>query len=245
MKRKAIIIVNDGGETNPIPNIHIDERNFIDYFSSNRGGAWEKDEIVSKNFSSAAELSSFLKVNCNDCDYLLIVFLGHGYYDSRYGRMIELAEGIDVKVSDIRNWVSFTRCLLITDTCATVICHEELTKSFNAQAICESAQEARIRTCYRDVYNKAIMNTPADMFTAGYAASKNESASDDEDGGYYSSSLLDVCKNMKKGSVMLKTAAFTYVHNQALELVKIKSGNKQHPEVSTQRFPNQLPFIVY
>ena len=245
MKRKAIIIVNDGGETNPIPNVHIDERNFVDFFSSNRGGAWEKDEIVNRNFSSAIELRSFLKVSCCDCDYLLIVFLGHGYYDSVYGRMLELAEGIDVKVSDIKEWVSFTRCLLITDTCAKVICHEELTKSFNAQAICESAQEARIRKYYRDVYNNAVMATPVDMFTAGYAASKNESATDDEDGGYYSSSLLDVCKNMKNGSVMLKTAAFTYVHSHAEELVKIKSGDKQHPAVSTQRFPNQLPFIVY
>lgn len=246
MKRQLLIVTNDGkGTMTPIPNVHKDEKNYIEYFKSLRGGVWEKEEMLSTSFNSMVDLKRYLTIDCGDCDFILFVFSGHGYYDSRYGRMIELADGVDISVNAIRDWVSFTRCLFISDSCAGIIPHEEIEKAFSSTL----RESLSIQKYYRKKYNDSIMLTPTGTFTAGYAASKGETVDDTEDGGLYSSSLIkcaeSIQNNHSRSVLGLDVASFSYVHSRTEEMVIRKTRGRQHPICETPRYPRQLPFVVY
>lgn len=246
MKRQLLIVTNDGyGTDSPIPNVHLDEKNYIEYFKSLRGGVWENKEILSTSFRCHEALKKFLTVDCINCDFILFVFSGHGYYDSELGRMIELADNVDIPVNTIRNWVSFTRCLFISDSCAGLIPHEAIEKAFSNTL----RENLSIKNLYRNKYNDRVMSVPIRTFTAGYAASRNENVDDTENGGVYSSSLINCAKKIKfngdKSVLDLHVASFSYIHSLAKDLVINITGGNQHPQCETPRFPKQLPFVVY
>ena len=46
MKRKVILIFNDGGPGNYLPGIKIDKENYLNFLTSPEGGGWKEDEIM-------------------------------------------------------------------------------------------------------------------------------------------------------------------------------------------------------
>lgn len=51
MKRKAILIFNDGGPENYLPGVSIDKSNYLNFLKSPEGGAWDDSEICVKDNS--------------------------------------------------------------------------------------------------------------------------------------------------------------------------------------------------
>ena len=58
MKRRAILIFNDGGPSNYLPGVKVDKANYLKFLKSPEGGAWEDSEI---------------KVYDNDCSKELLL----------------------------------------------------------------------------------------------------------------------------------------------------------------------------
>lgn len=45
MVRKLLLIISDGGGNSPLRGVHIDKKNFLNFFKSPEGGAWKDEEI--------------------------------------------------------------------------------------------------------------------------------------------------------------------------------------------------------
>ena len=105
MKRCLIIIGNQGtpSKGNFLPGVSRDVNNYLYFFKSDNGGAWENDEIISKvyDWTSAGLYSTIYGRRMGGLDYAVIVFAGHGYALRNGETYFELSDGDDVSLSQI------------------------------------------------------------------------------------------------------------------------------------------------
>ena len=249
MNRKLIFIINDGGASNYLAGVHVDKENYLNFFESDEGGAWEEHEIsLFYNIDKSALHSYFITQRNSQLDYLLLIFCGHGFATIDNTRYFELQTNEAVSISDIKTWVNFTRCLAIFDCCSKFLLEDggKIPRILTETYWTKSASPRRDKS--RQLYNEAILKAPIDCFTAGFAASLNESAGEDSQGGYYSSAIINAAKetinaNKNQNSDNL-VFSFTYIHNLAAQSVKGKTQNRQNPDFETYRNHQQLPFVV-
>lgn len=246
MKRRLLLIANDGGTQNYLPGVSHDITNYLSFFCSDEGGAWSSDEIrVLKNSDdiplNSTRLHQFFLLE-NDVDYFLIVFTGHGYSVGA-DTYLELSPGNDCKVEDIRVWSYKTRCLLISDCCRMPLYGQGGRLPSVPNIIKESDQSDHRKSCL-EIYNRCIMEVPMGTFTIGYAASLGESAGDTSKGGIYSATLFDEARkliSLAKTHPSTKDIVYSYslVHTMAVD----NMPKSQQPCIETQRGP-QFPFVV-
>lgn len=252
MKKRLLLIYNEGIENTQsyLRGVLADVENYQSFFTSLEGGAWNKDsemEIFHK--PSAKEIYDYIDDNA-DSDYFLIVFCGHGYYYND-DTIWELGSGEELPLTNLRSWVRHTRSLIICDCCRVKPRKEPVMESFNSRTIMFSeGGTIRDRNVARMLYNKAIRDTDEKISTIGYAASEGESAGESSKGGYYSHSLLKAASAKSKSSHSLMSrstkiiASFIECHNIADPMVVKLSNEEQHPDYSTGRYANQLPFVL-
>ena len=253
MRRHLYIIINDGGMTNWLPNVIKDKSNYFRFFRSSEGGAWEENEISvyenNFNFNNFREQIRFQKNIGKPYDYIVIVFCGHGFSDVNGERWIEVRPGDTddtyVAISQIRDVCYHTRTLFISDSCAAIPLLEREENSGIGRLNMFSGDET-YRTRCRRIYDKAVMNTSEYSFTAGYAVSLGEEAGENERGGIYSQTLLDVAR--KTPTDLRRTsneyASFSYVHSIAADIVAARTDVYQHPAIEMSRSRYQFPFVV-
>lgn len=252
MKRRAILIFNDGGPSNYLPGVKVDKTNYLLFLKSAEGGAWEDSEIkVYDNDCNKELLLAYINAFrlAEHTGFWLIIFSGHGYTNSNDEIILELSPGKECSVNDIKKATDYSRRLLIADSCRLVI--HAITDSLKRERKLFSditagyTYKARCRTLYMSHLEKVYK----DSFNAAYAAEYNQCANDDDTaGGYYSSELLKAAGTMIEG----RKASYRYddlvvpferIHKIAREAVIVKSGGSQVP--STEGYwLDTIPFIV-
>lgn len=253
MRRHLFIIINDGGMGNFLPNVKKDKLNYYQFFNSSEGGAWEEDEISvydnNFNFNNFSRQIRFQKDMGEPYDYMVIVFCGHGYSDRRGERWIEIrpedTQDSCVSVSQIRDVCYGIRTLFISDSCAAIPRSlREENSGIGRVNLFSGDNSYRIRC--RSIYDAAVMNTSEYSFTAGYAVSLEETAGENERGGIYSQTLLDVARGSIKELRRTDNeyASFSYVHSLAADIVVARNDVNQHPAIEMSRSRYQFPFVV-
>lgn len=125
MKRCLIIIGNQGtpSKGNYLPGVSRDVNNYLSFFKSDNGGAWEDDEIIPKvyDWTSWGLYVNILQRRLNGLDYAIIVFTGHGYALKNGETYFELSEGHDVSLSTIKSWFPTQKVLMIADSCQSFV----------------------------------------------------------------------------------------------------------------------------
>lgn len=256
MKRKLFLVLNNGSGNDKLPNVKADKENYLQFFRSSEGGAWEEEEIQIFDdnfvFGIFEHEIRFAQLMQKPYDFIIFVFCGHGYADKYGERWIEVrlddAADSRVSVSQIKKVCANTRTLFISDACLAV-----LQENLNERRMFAIVDEARGANDYRakcrELYNSLVLKTSPYTFTAGYAVSLTEEASDNERGGYYSQTLLYVAREeikiLKKSSISSKNhVSFSAIHEKAKNLVIERTQGKQHPSIEMPRTYYQIPFIV-
>lgn len=251
MKRQLIIISNTGGKSNYVESVLYDRKNYLSFFRSCHGGAWRQSEIYAPETSTLSwhGLSDFMD-QCGRVDFWVIVFTGHGWCDGSNETYIEpqpdTAMQEDIPVSWIRKRTGGSRCLLLADSCRSVIsiCESRQLKmrTFTAK---ENTDEYR-QKC-RNLYNRIIAQIPIGTFTTGYACQYGQKAGNIESGygGLYTDAILSSVEDVIEECKLDGTSyvSFSYVHAMARNKVIRASNGKQVPVINHDR-GNQIPFCV-
>ena len=252
MKRRAILIFNDGGPGNYLPGVKVDKENYLKFLKSPEGGAWEDNEIkVYDNDCNRTLLLAYINAYrlTEMTEYWLIIFSGHGYTNDQDETILELSPGEECSVNDIKNATDNARRLLIADSCRLVI--RTITDSLKRER--KLFSDTRPGEAYRlrckELYMNQLEKVYRDSFNAAYAAEYNQCANDDDiTGGYYSGELMKAASTMiegRKGSYHADdfVASFETVHKVAREAVIVRSSGTQVP-VTEGCWLNTIPFVV-
>lgn len=252
MKRRAILIFNDGGPSNYLPGVKIDKANYLQFLKTPEGGAWEDSEIkVYDNDCNKELLLAYINAYrlVEQTGYWLIIFSGHGYVNGNDQTILELSPGKECAVDEIKKATDNARRLLIADSCRSVI--HTITDSLKRERKLfsdTSASNAYRQRC-KDLYLNQLEKVYKDSFCAAYAAAYNQCANDDDaTGGYYSSELLRAASTViegRKASYQANdyVASFETIHGVAKQAVIAKSSGAQVPTTEGY-WINTIPFVV-
>lgn len=252
MKRKAILIFNDGGPSNYLPGVKIDKANYLKFLKSPEGGAWEDSEIkVYDNDCSKELLLNYINTFrlAEQIGYWLIIFSGHGYVNSQGETILELSPDRECSVNEIKKATQYSRRLLIADSCRKV--YHAITDSLKRELklFSDTTANSTYRQRCKDLYLNQLEKVYSDSFNAAYAAEYNQYANDDDTtGGYYSSELLKAASTMIEGRKASYRSddyvvPFKNVHKIAKEAVEAKSHGAQVP-VTEGYWLDTIPFVV-
>lgn len=258
MKRHLFLVLNHGAWNNRLENVDVDIDGYKNFFQSPEGGFWTDDEIsVYKDnfyFNVFKEDIQYQRNIQNPYEMIVFVFCGHGCTDENGEQWFEIrpdnTAGSDMSLTQFRQACAGTRTLLISDACSSLYTgplFEQRTLNFSVRGVDEDLSYAM--SC-RTLYNSIVRMTPAGTFVFGFAASRGESARENENGGYYSQSLLKEAENVinaLKNDSRLRVydnAPFSYIHSLAREDVIKMSKYEQHPTIDMPRDRQQLPFVV-
>lgn len=252
MKRRAILIFNDGGPSNYLPGVKIDKANYLKFLKSPEGGAWEDSEIkVYDNDCNKDLLLAYINMfrKSEQPGYWLIIFSGHGYVNGQDQTILELSPGKECSVDDIKKATEYSRRFLIADSCRLVI--RTITDSLKRERklFSDTTASSTYRQRCKGLYMNQLEEVYKDSFNAAYAAEYNQCANDDDTtGGYYSGELLKAASTMIEGRKASYHAddfvvPFNTVHKIAKETVKAKSNGTQVPIIEGY-WLNTIPFVV-
>lgn len=219
VKRKALLIGASGGD---LPGVKVDVNGYKEYLMSNKGGAWEENEIkviCDKPKDIIKTQLTLVKLEQND--FVFTVFTGHGAYSTiRDERFVCDNEDNNIYESELLGLSS--KQVLILDSCANYI-HEEFSES-RAMICLENASDSE-RKYYREKYDKEISQCPNQLIKL-YSCSENQSSSDNKmRGGVYSYNLIKVLKQYSGNRLDFKTA-----NEEVSKIVNRLSGGNQTPD---------------
>lgn len=258
MKRHLFLVLNHGDKLHPLPNVKVDREGYQKFFQSPEGGYWDKEEEISvynDNFhlEYLKEYIESQKKTDTPCELIVFIFCGHGCTDTSGEYWFEVrpdgTAGADISLSQFKQVCKGVRTLLIYDACSALYTgplHEQ--RLFSMRGVTDSSSVYALKC--RTLYNAMVRLTPQDTFTAGFAAAKGESAGENENGGYYSQSILkesrSAIQQLKDGSIYrgLQHVPFVYIHEEAKPGVIKLSDGTQHPQIDQPRNKVQLPFVV-
>lgn len=252
--RRLIIITNNGGEGNFLPGVAIDKQNYLDFFRQPESGWWQDEEIQCyDNTCSEVVLRSYifdLRMTLR-LDYVVLVFCGHGYTNNQGQQMFELSPGNEISIQLIEQLMSYTRCLMIADSCRTIVRMEDGGRIPGDKMFTESCEDVGYKEQCRRIYHNKFMQMAKGAFCIGRATSLNQSAREDaQNGGVYSYALLRTARDMIacRRKMIRKpnydpVVSFSYIHSLARETIRQMTNSCQCPECNTIR-GSQPPFVV-
>lgn len=255
MNRRLILIFNEGGKTNRLAGVSKDRDALLRYFYSAKGGAWEDSEThVFFNDCTKSKLREHIQFwrNAGDIKYWVIVFSGHGYA-TIYDTYLELSTNQDCGVKEIQQMLFGHKCLLIADSCRTLL-EETIEDAANSYERLFSSQTgtAYYRSRCKQIYDNAWDSVNLNSFTAAFSASFGQASNDDsQSGGYYIEALIDSAKSCINTIQTLYGARkkpdeyvpFSAIHSAAFEKVVSKSFGAQQPKVNGSCV-TKIPFVV-
>lgn len=252
MKRRAILIFNDGGPSNYLPGVKIDKADYLKFLRSPEGGAWEDNEImVYDNNCDRVSLLAYINLyrQSEQTGYWLIIFSGHGYTNGNDETILELSPGKECSVNEIKAVTNNARRLLIADSCRSVI--RAITDSLKRERklFSDTTSGYTYRQRCKDLYMNQLEKVYRDSFNAAFAAEYNQCANDDDSiGGYYSGELLKAASTIIEGRKVSYhaddfVAVFKTIHGIAKQAVIAKSSGTQVPTAEGY-WLDTIPFVV-
>jgi len=256
MKRRILILTNPGEKNaeNYCAGVHVDAENYKSFFKAPYGGYWSDYEIIHLDKPQKSVLHSTI-ADFAILDFSIVIFCGHGWYSSKSSsNILELNSQECIDSNDLRKCLG--KRIIILDSCREVKKEYISDQIVKARALFENVSlfSKLNPTSCKEHYNKSIEACPKQLIVS-YATGVDELAGESsQNGGYYSNSLLKVAREWVEEQlpeVNLQSSHylrnFSSCHNDAEPLVKILSGDKQHPQIEKPRLPDikhQLPFII-
>lgn len=186
MKRKALLIGDSSYGDDYLSGVEYDLENYKNFLKSLRGGAWYDEEIsILSNKSKNVILNEIKAIKETKYDLVFVVFTGHGSYDNnKQYRMLSV--GIyDESIYEKELWNLAPKQILILDSCSGCVqgnlsC-EHNRNDFNQTDIIKM----------RHKYEEICLQCPPQQIYL-YASKIGTSAEDTENGGLYSTNLLEI-----------------------------------------------------
>ena len=234
MKRKALLI----GNTHGLPGVKIDLKKFKNYLASEIGGAWLASEIETiQNPSKSSLLNKIEITKLQQCDYVVVLFSGHGGH-ARH-TILEINQAGETIEDSQLHGIS-PRQLTIHDCCRSIL--EPITESAALDSV-----EFAARNQYSNVrqrYNSRIMQAIPQQAKL-YSCSIGQVANETNDGGIYTSNLLASARKIPWGQT---DKTIGVAHQEAIEPTqrqsKAISGKVQMPDSVLPRCLTQQQLII-
>lgn len=246
MKRFALLIAAPKlKDHRPLPGTEVDVVKLREWLLSDRGGAWEPNEI--KTFSNPAftDLKPYLTYQ-SGCDYAFTAFAGHGYMvKAEYGghdTVVCLRDGEDLRVKELNP--GNKRCTVVADCCRNLITDipAELIKealTYNAKSFSAYDDRARLRALFDQAVTAAEEGA-----TYLYSCDKNQQAADDDDdGGLFTFHLLKAAREWAGAQARPAVLRLDTAFATAKARVTVAEP-QQHPEMPPVRRLVHFPFAV-
>lgn len=189
MKRQAILIGAPGQENTKkyLHGVEYDIKNYIKFLKSPTGGAWDKSEIIAiKNPDKNKLLNAISKVNA---DYLLIVFSGHGAYSLKGQTILAINRTECLTLNHLIS-KKVPRQMLIIDACRSFV--DSGISGFLGEEL-RSFPSRLLKTNARQLFDGYLSKCENGVVVC-YSCSVGETSFDTNDGGYFTTSLLDTTK---------------------------------------------------
>jgi hypothetical protein len=238
MIRRALIIYCNDTESGELDGPPHDNQNFCDYLTSSLGGKWHNEEIRSLQNPSSVQVSNAINRFLNGADYTFIIFTGHGYInlDDRKRQYLELSNG-DIPISKLRTTAK--RQTLIVDSCRGFFSPaRKLTKAFE-----DVSEHFTEKPNTRKIFDNAVLKAQ-EGWTVLYAASRNQTALDTEEGAAYLLSLLEVSENWVETNKKNNILPINVAHERAKTYLSENFDTIQVPSQNAEKRINHFPFAV-
>lgn len=228
MRRKAILISDNGGVDNDIPATKEDVKNYRDFLMSSIGGAWENSEI---EMHSNPDCDTINNLSGYEYDYTITMVSSHGGVKKENGILYLY---LNNRWYDCISFVNKSkRQLMIFDCCRTEE-KGDLIKQFSLESIFDIYYNS-----YRKKYNSYI-ETCGEGIIILYSCQIGQTSGLNELGSYFINSLISAAEDK------IKTKDIVTV-KEALELSKeyIKQyPTNQIPEISQIKTNRYFPIAV-
>jgi hypothetical protein len=229
MKRQAILIGAPGSRysDNYLQGVDFDIKNYIKFLLSPSGGAWDKSEIIALKNPEKGDLLNAVKTI--KADYVLTVFSGHGAYSLNGQTILAINRTEHLTLSNLVS--KAPKQMFVVDACRSFIdsgisgfLGEEL-RNFPSKLTKHEA-----RTLFNNYLEKC-----EDGAVICYSCSVGETAVDSNDGGYFTTSLLDKTQQWierpSKFNILPINSAFTLAKNYLVAHLTVD----QNPQLKTTR----------
>lgn len=239
MKRQAILIGAPGSvySDSYLQGVEYDIKNYIKFLQSPSGGAWDKSEIIAVKHPEKENLIEGIKKI--KADYVLTIFSGHGAYSNGGQTILAInrTQYVTLKQLVCRS----PKQMFIVDACRSFVDSGisgflgEEHRSFPSRL---TKQQSRIMF---DTYLSQCENGAV----VCYSCSVGESSIDSNDGGYFTTSLLDKTQQWvekpSKFNILPIHHAFTMARNYLVS----ELTDEQTPQLKTNR-PRKywFPFAI-
>lgn len=238
MTRRALIIYCTDTNSGHLNGPSYDNTNFRDYLTSNLGGNWRDNEILSLSNPSSQQVISAVTEFLNVADYTFTVFTGHGYLNTNDNnrQYLELSN-TDISILSLKTKAQ--RQSLIIDACRGYYTPARaITKGF-----ADLYENFTDQSSTRQLFDNAVSRAESG-WTILYAASKNQTALDTGNGGAYLLSLLETAKSWEKNDNNNNVLTLNTLHNIAKIYLHTNFETIQDPSLNTEKRQIYFPFAV-
>lgn len=228
MRRKAILISDNGGIDNDIPATKEDVKNYRDFLMSDIGGAWENYEIETHKNPDSNIINDLRNYKY---DYTITMVSSHGGVKKENSKLYLY---LNNRWYDCIYFVNKSKRQLIIFDC----CRTEEEETFIKQFSFESSLKSPYNL-YREKYNRYI-ETCGEGIIILYSCEVGQTSGLNELGSYFINSLISAAKDK------IRTKDIVTV-KEALELSKeyIKEyPTNQIPEISQIKINRYFPIAV-
>jgi hypothetical protein len=227
--RKAILIGCPGKKDRLLRGVKIDLLRISKFLQSDKGGAWNRNEIFCLEDPGLTEVISIVKAAI--ADYVFVYFSGHGYTGIGNSRMITLR---DQSMNDLNLLNSSPRQLVVVDACRNytapglgdVPAFEDDVDHFEAQSTYE-------------LFSECIATSPEGKLII-HSTQPGKYAYDSPSGGYFTQALLHISTHMS-ASVIYTPCSIQSVLNHVPRLLQANSNN-QIPGITYSEGHLAVPF---
>jgi len=245
IQRKALLI---GAPDQDIPGVKLDIKNMKNFLLSSMGGAWRESEITCLTNPKKNEVEFAIK-RLQDCDYSFILFAGHGFYSIKdQCTTLNINESETLSSKKLR--FGAKKHTIILDCCRVLVNDLLLEMSLEAMTYDSAIKTLDLSECRR-YFDKRITECDSGIVVINSCDVKETAGETSNKGGYYSSSLINVAKELVENKLITidlknkyKIFSINECHEKASILVKELSGNRQNPTFEGPRTKVKFPFAI-
>jgi hypothetical protein len=233
LKRSALLIMSPDEGDNLLPGVSVDEKNWKQYLRSATGGAWSESEImVLRNPTPFVVAATLLQMR--GADYSFIAFSGHGEAISEDETRLHVHPKHSVSSRSLKT--DSDKQTLILDCCRMPVKTAIFEASAERKLAMDSAPDLTLARFRFDAELDAAAKFHATLNSCSVGETAGES---DATGGFYTSALMRVARQVTRNSVMgIKTA-----HLGAKTIVQQRRST-QTPTAELPRSTPTFPFAV-
>lgn len=251
MVRRILFLCNPGEGSNFAPQVYLSINQYKTFFKSPFGGAWKEEEFLELPEKMTSEQKfqwlkkTMLYLNSKDCDYSIIIFVGHGGAWDNID-IVELWKGKLVAVDFFTKVSSGSKRTVLIDACRVNVIPDRI--PIEEERMFSGGYVEDINFI-RDKYNAIINNQPPHIELV-QSTSKGDVAKTNSLGTIFSENVFRAIQQNKDD-----WALYALEHNSGLivkpwceligDITKLMSSSGQVPQfISSIDNDKSFPFYI-